>query len=91
MAMKLHGLVKLSEECAEVIQVAQKMIAYPKLIFGVKLHPDGTNLRTRLVEEIGDAYAALEFVVEKLGLSKKLIRERAQMKHDLFKQWDKES
>ena len=88
--MKSHGLVKLIEESGEVIQVAAKMIAYPKLIFGSKLHPDGTNLRTRLVEEIGDCYAALEFVVTKLDLSKKLIRERAEMKHKLFKQWDGE-
>ena len=90
MAMRHYGLVKLSEDCAEVVQVAQKMIAYPKLIFGAKLHPDGSNLRTRLVEEIGDTCAALDFVIDRLKLSRKLIEERAAKKRAWFEEWDKE-
>ena len=89
--MKIFGLVKLMEECAELIQVAAKMAAYPELAFSRKgLHPDGSSLRTRMIEEIGDVYAAIGFVVDKLELSTIDIHKRMKMKRALFDQWDKE-
>lgn len=93
MAMSHNGLVKLSEEGAEVIQVAQKMIAYPELqLHGMlnELHPDGTNLRLRLQEEMGDLYAALKFVSRKLHLDFGAIRSRALGKLETFERWDLE-
>ncbi len=95
MAMSHNGLVKLSEECAEVIQVAQKMIAYPQLqlsegILSSGLHPDGTCLRDRLEEELGDVYAAIWFITEKLRPNEAVIQKRAAHKLALFRQWDSE-
>ena len=52
------GLSKLVEECGEVIQVAGKLIATD----GDEGHWDGTNLRCRMVEELADLSAAIEFV-----------------------------
>ncbi len=92
MAMRENGLVKLSEECAEAIQVAAKLIAYPELQSpdNLDLHPDGTDLRIRLEEELGDALAAIEFVRSKLQLSRKRIDQRQAMKGMLFIKWDGE-
>lgn len=90
MAMAHNGLVKLSEECAEAIQVAQKLIAYPALRFSVETHPDGTVLRDRLEEELGDALAAIEFVTYKLELQNLAIRQRTEEKLCLYYKWDSE-
>ena len=91
MAMSHYGLVKLSEESAEVIQVAQKLIAYPELIHSkIIQHPDGTILLDRLEDEMADVYAAFRFVTEKLGLDKERISTRSLSKLELFRQWDKE-
>lgn len=90
MAMSHNGLVKLSEECAEVVQVAQKMIAYPQLQLSSGLHPDGTCLRDRLEEELGDVYAAIWFITEKLKPNEAVIQKRAAHKLALFRQWDTE-
>lgn len=89
MAMVHNGLVKLSEESAEVIQVAQKLVAYPELQLcrGHK-HPDGTYLIERLELEIGDALAAIEFVSEKLNLNSQAISTQIIKKLALFKLWD---
>ena len=51
------GLSKLSEECGELIQVIGKIAAYPD-----SPHPDGSDLRQRLMEEMADVAAAIEFV-----------------------------
>lgn len=95
MAMSNNGLVKLSEECGEVIQVAQKMVAYPQLqlkegLLSSGVHPDGTNLRERLEDEVGDALAAIAFVRTKLGLDNERIKQRIELKIMLFTQWDGE-
>ncbi len=89
MPMSHNGLVKLSEECAEVIQVAQKLVAYPNLQYeSTERHPDGTFLLERLTEEIADAMAAFTFVIVKLSLNKDIVRERYHQKLSRFKQWD---
>jgi NTP pyrophosphatase (non-canonical NTP hydrolase) len=104
--MRENGLVKLSEEAAEVVQVAQKLIQYPALqlpmsavVHGAAeayaklngLHPDGTDLRARLQEEIGDMLAAADFVMNKLKLDFNAIAARKAMKLKLFHQWDNET
>jgi NTP pyrophosphatase (non-canonical NTP hydrolase) len=89
MAMSHDGLVKLSEEAAEVIQVAQKLIAYPELAFG-GTHPDGVTSREKLELEIGDLRAAILFVKHKLSLNEEAIFHQANKKLGLFLQWDKE-
>lgn len=54
------GLSKLIEECGETIQVAGKLMGTG----GAVEHWDGSNLGDRLIEEIGDLQAAIEFFVE---------------------------
>lgn len=103
MAMNHNGLAKLSEELGELSQAAGKltqtigkMLAYPELqkVSAVNtlhlLHPDGTNLRQCLQNEMGDVMAALDFVREKLELDQQKIIDRWQAKLALYKQWDSE-
>lgn len=95
MAMSHRGLVKLSEEAAEVIQVAQKLIAYPTLQSVVArdcgwTHPDGSNLTLRLQDELGDLIAAARFVVERLQLDRQAIDQRIAKKLALFQEWENE-
>ena len=56
--MSGDGRIKLAEECGELVQVLMKTQAYPNST----IHPDGSNLRDRLTEEIGDVLAAIELV-----------------------------
>lgn len=90
MFMSFNGLVKLTEECGEAIQVAAKMIAYPHLMFGSTPHPDGTVLRARLIEEIGDVLGIIQFVTEKLQLDPLSIQARKLYKLNRFREWDDE-
>lgn len=102
MPMTNNGLSKLVEECGELQQVAGKMLQYPQLQFDVKVmidtggqggfakHPDGTNLRKRMEEEMGDALAAMAFVAEQLNLSKSSIDIQAATKLALFREWSEE-
>jgi len=78
------GLGKLVEEAGEVLQVIGKLMG----TYGAEQHWDGTNLRTRLEEELADLMAANLFVTEvnKLSVSDRLIK-----KLDLFRKWHKES
>ena len=92
MSMSHKGLVKLSEEAAEVTQVAQKLVAYPELEFDdIDKHPDGSNLRQRLEEEMGDVLAAIDFVTTKLNLASESIQDRRALKLVTFRRWDRES
>ena len=95
MVMRSKGLVKLAEESGEVVQVACKFMQYPELQSPEAsekgwLHPDGTDLRARLVEEMGDVLAAIEFVTGRLGLSRSAISDRMAFKFALFEKWDRE-
>ena len=91
MPMLHNGLAKLSEESGELLQVAGKMLQYPILQTALnQIHPDGTNLRDRMQEEMGDLLAALDFVRVKLGLNHQAIIDRWQTKLKLFNQWDSE-
>lgn len=78
------GLSKLIEECGEVQQIAGKIIG----VGGEHFHYDGTNLADRLEEELGDMLAAVEFVIQKNALARKMIEERTKRKLEVFRRWD---
>jgi MazG nucleotide pyrophosphohydrolase domain len=82
------GLAKLAEECGEVIQVIGKIIA----LSGAENydHWDGTNVRERLQEELGDVLAAIQFVTIHNWLDAMIIARRQDTKRRLFEQWDAE-
>lgn len=83
MTMTANGLAKLIEECGEVIQIAGKLLAYPK---GV--HPDGKgHLHTRLENELADLSAAMTFVAETHNLDELGIHNRKTQKLHQFRAW----
>ena len=91
MAMTNNGLSKLTEEAGEMLQIVGKLLQYPKLQLTTDdrlLHPDGSNLRHRLQEEMADVIAAMEFVSNKLQLDTEAIDKRACEKVERFRQWD---
>lgn len=91
MSMPFWGLLKLTEECGELVQVASKLASYPRLVFAMfAKHPDGTVLRERLQDEMGDVLAAIQFVTEKLTLDSDTIDARKFRKLSRFRQWDTE-
>lgn len=77
------GLSKLIEEMGEVQQVVGKLIATG----GEAKHWDGTDLRDRLQEELGDLLGAIAFVEDHCGLDQWAIAERALRKRRLFDKW----
>jgi len=83
---KWPGISKLVEEAGEVQQVCGKLIGAR----GETLHWDGTNLRQRLEEELGDLVAAIGFVIERNGLNEDAIERRSVEKHKLFWDWQGE-
>lgn len=80
------GLSKLAEEAGEVMQVVGKILGTG----GESAHWDGSDLRVRLVEELGDLIAATEFVAEMNGLDVVAIVERSRTKLDTFRRWHAE-
>lgn len=94
MPMEQNGLGKLIEEMGEALQIAGKMIGYPHHQSNnepIRLtHPDGTHLRYRLEEELGDVLAAIRFVDKKLRLDTEKIISRCEEKMALFQKWDQE-
>jgi NTP pyrophosphatase (non-canonical NTP hydrolase) len=77
------GLSKVMEECGEVVQVCGKLMATS----GAVAHWDGTNLKTRLEEELADVLAATTFVITHCELDRTSIIERARLKLALFDRW----
>lgn len=80
------GLSKLMEECGEVVQVGGKLMGTG----GEEQHWEGSNLRERMEEELGDLTAAVAFVIDHQGLDFNKIEERARAKRALFEEWHKE-
>jgi NTP pyrophosphatase (non-canonical NTP hydrolase) len=79
------GVSKLVEEVGELGQVLGKLIA----THGAAEHWDGTNLRQRLIEEMGDVLAAVDFVGQ-MNLTPQeriLMSYRAETKRRLFFEW----
>lgn len=77
------GLSKLTEESGEVQQVIGKLMGTG----GAIQHWDGSNLQERLIEEMGDCWAALQFVASKNNLDMGAIERRRAKKLALFNQW----
>lgn len=82
------GTSKLLEEMGELQQVLGKLIGS----HGETAHYDGSDLRQRLVEEMGDVYAALTFFEgHNLTHAEILLAvDRATTKLALFKKWHSE-
>ena len=83
-----NGLSKLIEELGELLQVSGKVIGSQ----GCTDHWSG-NLTDKFVEEIGDAYAALDFFVQKNFDSYDMTRIETQryQKETKFIEWDMET
>lgn len=79
------GISKLVEEIGELGQVLGKLMGSRGRI----IHWSG-NLMDKLYEEMGDVYAALDFVVEKCNLSRVHIERQRAMKLEKFRRWHKE-
>ncbi|CRK59430.1 hypothetical protein [Alloactinosynnema sp. L-07] len=71
------------EECGELLQVFGKVIGAG----GATSHWDGTDLRERLTEELGDVIAALNFFVAANNLPGSTIADRAAEKFAQYEQW----
>jgi hypothetical protein len=80
------GLAKVSEECSEVVQAAMKLIAMGG---EDELHWDGQGTTvTRLEDELGDARAAIAFLLEvNPVLDQRRIFDRTEAKLVLFRHW----
>jgi hypothetical protein len=85
MTMCASGVAKLIEECGELQQVLGKRLA----CWDQDEHWDGSDLRRRMVEEMGDVMAAIQFVGERWGIFPE-VQDRAFQKLDLFESWDAE-
>lgn len=84
MTMAVNGVAKLTEECGELLQVIGKRMAY----WSTDDHPDGKgSLSVRMEEEMGDVRAAIEFVIDNMGLSRSAVISREMRKRALFEQW----
>lgn len=82
--LEKKGLVKLTEECGELIQIAAKKMTR----MNADKHWDGKGLiSNRLQNEIGDVFAACVIVMENFDLNEDKILERAEKKLLLFKSW----
>lgn len=79
------GASKLAEEAAELAQVLAKLMAYPHTP-----HPDGTDLRVRLVDELGDVTAAVRFFIDTNPIEPEAVARRARHKLDRFRRWHRE-
>jgi len=92
MPMTNNGLSKLVEELGECAQVAGKLLQYPAYQENLRTgkptwHPDGSDLRERMTEEMGDVLAAIHYVAVHLKIDANAIHERAQQKVTLFEKW----
>jgi len=77
------GISKLIEECGEVIQVAGKLLGSR----GEPKHWDGSDLKVRIEEELGDLLGAMRFVVARCRLDAEAVERRALVKQATFDRW----
>ena len=73
----------MAEECGEVVQVIGKLMGTN----GQTDHWDGSDLEQRMIEEVADVAAAIEFVIEFCNLDAAAITRRKNEKRALFEQW----
>lgn len=83
------GLAKVVEEAGELLQVAGKIIA----LGGETNYFDGTDLRSRLTNELADLEAAISYLLgsnlEELDLDE--LASRSEAKFELFERWHREA
>jgi NTP pyrophosphatase (non-canonical NTP hydrolase) len=84
MPLEHNGLIKLSEECGELVQAAMKRVAFDG---EGDIHWDGSNLKERLADEIADVLAACTVVQKYHGLDHVRIGARTLKKVALFNYW----
>ena len=77
------GLTKLQEECGELIQIAAKKSAF----FDLEVHPDGSVMKAKLIEEMGDVMAAIIHVCTYLDINYIAVENRMEHKLKLFESW----
>lgn len=78
----LKGIFKLSEECGELIQILNKAA-----IKHIGEHPDGKGpAMPRVIEEISDVYAALDYFCKANSLPAFDIVQRRRMKLKFFEE-----
>jgi NTP pyrophosphatase (non-canonical NTP hydrolase) len=77
------GLLKLVEECGEVVQVCGKLLGTG----GSSTYFDDSDLREQLTEELADLLAAAQFVIEHNGLDAAAIEKRVAEKRRRFEDW----
>jgi NTP pyrophosphatase (non-canonical NTP hydrolase) len=80
------GLGKLVEECGEVIQVAAKLVAAN----GSAGNWDGSELHGRLIDELADVEAAIDFVLAANGIERERLVNRQAAKLAMFWRWHDE-
>jgi NTP pyrophosphatase (non-canonical NTP hydrolase) len=83
--MAAAGVAKLIEECGELQQVLGKKLAWWDTD---EPHWDGSVLSERMIEEMGDVLAAIEFVANALCLNWKDVQDRKRSKDYLFETWE---
>ncbi len=85
--LEKNGLVKLTEECGELIQIVSKKMTR----MNTDEHWDAAGpLGSRMENEIADVFAAARIVIKKFGLDSGKIKRRAEEKLKLFEQWSQE-
>ncbi len=82
--LEKNGLVKLVEECGELIQIASKKMAR----MDSDEHWDSAgSIRERMEDEMGDVMAAMRTVTANFGLDTARIMKRRREKEKLFLEW----
>jgi len=79
-------LIKLQEECAEVIHVTSKILLYG-LSDVNPLEPEGPSNVERLIKEIGDAQCILSFLAEENVINWSLVVQSARNKRENIGPW----
>jgi hypothetical protein len=84
MTEKWRGIHKLIEEAGEVLQLCGKIGAFPD-----EAHPSGEDIRAKMVEELGDLRAAIDyFMVENFSHTERgHIYDRRYHKFHKFADW----
>ncbi|WP_436501499.1 hypothetical protein [Actinokineospora sp. HUAS TT18] len=77
------GASRLIEETGELIQVLGKLIGAG----GATVHWDGSSLQDRLIGELGDVRAALDFFIAANDLPAAAISDRANSKRAQYEEW----
>lgn len=84
-SLEWPGVGKLLEESSEVSQILSKIIGSGGST--ISAHNGNVDLHSKLIEELGDLFAALDFFIEANGLPEEEIKKRAQYKKQLYWAW----